>query len=70
MSETLVSTNSAQIVGVPNVDVQRSYRVRYEVWTNKTMVLRTVHEVQATRLAHEINGEVRQVSYRSGISGY
>ena len=70
MSETLVSTNSAQIVGVPNVDVQRSYRVRYEVWTNKTMVLRTVHEVQATRLAHEINGEIRQVSYSSGPAGY
>ncbi len=70
MTETLVSSSAATVVSAPNVEVQRSFRVRYEVWTNRTLVLRTVHEVQATRLAHEINGEVRQVTYRSGTAGY
>jgi hypothetical protein len=62
MSEQIASVVAAQITGPTQNYVERRQITRYEVWHEKTVVLRTVHEVQALRYAHEIQGEVRSVT--------
>jgi hypothetical protein len=62
MSEQVASVVGTQINGPTQSYVERRQVTRYEVWHEKTMVLRTVHEVQALRYAHEIQGEVRSVT--------
>ncbi len=63
MSEEVVGTYAVQTRLEPQTQVEKLVRRRYEVWTDKTMVLRTVHEVQAYRRANEVQGEVRVVGH-------
>lgn len=62
MAVDIVSTNAAQTMGVQQTTTARQTRIRYEVWTDKTMLLRTTHEAQALRYAHEVQGEVRTIT--------
>jgi len=62
-SEEIVGTYSIQSRLDPQTQVEKLVRRRYEVWTDKTMVLRTVHEVQAYRRATEVQGQVKVVSH-------
>ena len=63
MSEQIVGASALNSYGYQSVSVEKNYRLRYEVWTDKTLVLRTTHEVQAIRYAREVKGEVRTVEY-------
>ncbi len=62
MSEQVVGTYAVQTSLEPQTQVEKLVRRRYEVWTDKTMVLRTVHEVQAYRRATEVQGQVRVIN--------
>ena len=62
-SEEIVGTYSIQSRLEPQTQVEKLVRRRYEVWTDKSMVLRTVHEVQAYRRANEVQGQVRVVTH-------
>ncbi len=62
MSEQIVGTYAVQTNLEPQTQVEKLVRRRYEVWTDKAMVLRTVHEVQAYRRADEVQGQVRVVT--------
>jgi hypothetical protein len=62
-SEEIVGTYAVQSRLEPQTQVEKLVRRRYEVWTDKTMVLRTVHEVQAYRRANEVQGQVRVVTH-------
>jgi len=62
-SEQVVGTYSVQSRLEPQTQVEKLVRSRYEVWTDKTMVLRTVHEAQAYRRATEVQGQVRVVTH-------
>lgn len=63
MSEEIVGAYSTAIASEPRTTVEKLTNRRYEVWTNKTLVLRTVHEMQALRRASEVEGTVRVVSW-------
>ena len=62
-AEEIIGAFSIQSYGSPQYTVEKSVRVRYEVWSNDTLVLRTHHETQATRYAREVQGEVRSYTY-------
>jgi hypothetical protein len=67
MSEEIIAAVSTRSFGQTEVSIERRARIRYEVWNDKTLVLRTVHQTQALRYANEIQGEVRTVQ-QSGWS--
>jgi hypothetical protein len=62
-AEEIIGAFSTQSYATPHYTVEKSVRVRYEVWQNNTLVLRTHHETQATRYAREVEGEVRSFTY-------
>jgi hypothetical protein len=62
MSEQVAHVFGAVVIGPSQTSVTRQATTHYEVWHEKTMVLRTVHETQAVRYAHEVHGEVRTVT--------
>lgn len=63
MSEEIIGAYSVQSRLEPQTQVEKLVRRRYEVWTDKTLVLRTVHEVQATRRATEVQGQVKVITH-------
>jgi hypothetical protein len=63
MSEQVVGSYAVNSYGIPHSTSQRSVRTTYEVYSNKTLVLRTIHEVQAVRYAREVQGEVHAVEF-------
>jgi hypothetical protein len=63
MSEEVVGSFAVNSYGVPHSSAMRQVRTTYEVYSNKTLVLRTIHEVQAVRYAKEVEGEVHAVTY-------
>ncbi len=63
MSEEIIGAYSMTSSREPQTTVEKLVRRRYEVWTNKTLVLRTVHEQQAIRRATEVQGAVKVVSH-------
>ena len=61
MAVEIVGSYVTQSIGqATSLTVHRTI-TRYEVWKDRTLVLRTVNIAQATRYAHEIAGEVRTV---------
>jgi hypothetical protein len=62
-SEEIIGAYSIQSRMEPQTQVEKLVRRRYEVWTDKTLVLRTVHEVQAYRRANEVQGQVKVVEH-------
>ncbi|HMA51554.1 MAG TPA: hypothetical protein VKP60_17465 [Magnetospirillaceae bacterium] len=62
-SEEIVGAYSIQTRLEPQTQVEKLVRRRYEVWTDKTLVLRTVHEQQAYRRATEVQGEVKVITH-------
>lgn len=62
MSEQIIGAYSATTATEPQTTVEKLVRRRYEVWSNKTLVLRTVHEQQAIRRATEVEGSVKVIS--------
>jgi len=62
MSEEIIGAYSIQSRSEPQTQVEKLVHRRYEVWTNKTLVLRTVHEQQAIRHATEVQGQVKVVT--------
>lgn len=62
MSEDIIGAYQVSVNGPAEISTQKETRVRYEVWVDKTLVLRTIHEVQALRYAKEVEGEVRYVT--------
>ncbi len=65
MSDEVVGSVATNSYGVPQFNVTKQTRITYEVYTSQTVLLRTVHEVQALRYAKEVNGEVRTMVYNS-----
>jgi hypothetical protein len=65
MSEQLVNSYVAYTHMTPTVDIQKRETVRYEVYANRTLVLRTIHQQQALRYAQEVGGSVTVVSHTS-----
>ena len=63
MSEEIVGAYSVQNRMEPQTQVEKLVSRRYEVWTDKTLVLRTVHEQQAIRRANEVQGRVQVVTH-------
>lgn len=63
MSEQIIGAYSVSSSTEPRTTVEKLVRRRYEVWSNKTLVLRTVHEQQAIRRATEVQGAVKVVSH-------
>ena len=63
MSEEIIGTYSVQSRLAPQTQVEKLVRRRYEVWTDKTLVLRTVHEQQAVRRATEVQGQVKVITH-------
>lgn len=63
MSEEIIGAYSIQSRTEPQTQVEKLVRRRYEVWSDKTLVLRTVHEQQAIRRATEVSGQVKVVSH-------
>jgi hypothetical protein len=63
MSEEIIGAYSIQSHMEPQTQVEKLVRRRYEVWTDKTLVLRTVHEQQAIRRATEVQGQIKVVSH-------
>lgn len=63
MSEEIIGAYSVQSHLTPQTTVEKLVHRRYEVWTDKTLVLRTVHEQQAIRRATEVQGQVKVVSH-------
>ena len=63
MSEEIVGAYAISMSREPQTTVEKLVRRRYEVWTDKTLVLRTVHEQQAIRRATEVQGSVKVVSH-------
>lgn len=63
MSEEIVGAYSVQSTLDSQTTVGKLVSRRYEVWTDKTLVLRTVHEQQAIRRATEVQGEVKVVTH-------
>lgn len=63
MSEQIIGAYTATTNTEPRTTVEKLVRRRYEVWSNKTLVLRTVHEQQAVRRATEVDGSVKVVSH-------
>jgi hypothetical protein len=61
MAEEIVAAYLTRSVGQSSTTTVHRNITRYEVWKEKTLVLRTVHQSQATRYAREINGEVHTV---------
>jgi hypothetical protein len=68
MSEHVDHVFSAVVTGQAQTTSQRQSTTRYEVYHEKTLVLRTVHQTQAVRYAHEIQGEVRTVTSNGSTS--
>jgi hypothetical protein len=63
MSEQIIGAYSATTCTEPRTTVEKLIHRRYEVWSNKTLVLRTVHEQQAIRRATEVQGSVKVISH-------
>ena len=63
MSEEVVGAYTIQSRYEPQTQVEKRVTRRYEVWSDKVLVLRTVHEQQAIRRANEIQGQVTVVSH-------
>lgn len=63
MSEEIIGAYALTSSHEPQTTVEKVVRRRYEVWTNKTLVLRTVHEQQAIRRATEVQGAVKVVTH-------
>lgn len=63
MSEQIVGAYTMTSSTEPQTTVEKLVRRRYEVWSNKTLVLRTVHEQQAIRRATEVEGSVKVISH-------
>ena len=63
MSEEIIGAYSIQSRLEPQTQVEKLVRRRYEVWTDKTLVLRTVHEQQAIRRATEVQGQVKVITH-------
>ena len=63
MSEEIVGAYQMLSHTEPRTTVEKLITRRYEVWTDKTLVLRTVHEQQAIRRASEVQGSVKVVSH-------
>ncbi len=61
MSEEIVGAYAISTNGHYDTTYERRAMTRYEVWTDKTLVLRTIHQTQAVRYAQEVQGEVRTV---------
>lgn len=69
MSEEIVGAYAVTSNGHYDTTVEKRVRTRYEVWTNKTLVLRTIHETQAIRYAREVQGEVRTLQQSGWSAG-
>jgi hypothetical protein len=63
MSEEIIGAYSVQSYLAPQTMVEKLVSRRYEVWTDKTLVLRTVHEQQALRRATEVQGQVKVITH-------
>ena len=63
MSEEIIGAYTIQSRYEPQTQVEKRVTRRYEVWSDKVLVLRTVHEQQAIRRANEIQGQVTVVSH-------
>ena len=63
MSEQIIGAYTAMSSTEPRTTVEKLVTRRYEVWSNKTLVLRTVHEQQAVRRATEVQGSVKVISH-------
>lgn len=63
MSETIIGAYQSLSSTEPRTTVEKLVRRRYEVWSNKILVLRTVHEQQAIRRATEVQGSVKVISH-------
>lgn len=63
MSEQIIGSYALSSSTEPRTTVEKLVTRRYEVWSNKTLVLRTVHEQQAIRRATEVEGSVKVVSH-------
>jgi len=63
MAEEIIGTYNVLSSAEPRTTVEKLVTRRYEVWDNKTLVLRTVHEQQAIRRATEVQGSVKVISH-------
>ncbi|HMA48864.1 MAG TPA: hypothetical protein VKP60_03870 [Magnetospirillaceae bacterium] len=63
MSEQIIGSYALTSSTEPRTTVEKLVTRRYEVWSNKTLVLRTVHEQQAIRRATEVQGSVKVISH-------
>jgi len=63
MSEEVVGAYTIQSRYEPQTQVEKRVTRRYEVWSDKVLVLRTVHEQQAIRRANEVQGQVTVISH-------
>jgi len=63
MPEEIIGAYTLKSSTEPRTTVEKVVTRRYEVWSNKTLVLRTVHEQQAIRRATEVQGDVKVVSH-------
>jgi hypothetical protein len=62
MAEDIVNAYAITTQGQSQTLIEHRSITRYEVWKEKTLVLRTVHQAQAIRYAKEIEGEVHTVA--------
>jgi len=62
MAEDIVNAYAIQTQGQTQTLIEHRAITRYEVWKEKTLVLRTIHQNQAIRYAKEIQGEVHTVA--------
>lgn len=63
MSEQIIGAYTMSSATEPRTTVEKLVTRRYEVWSNKTLILRTVHEQQAVRRATEVEGSVKVISH-------
>jgi len=63
MSEQIIGAYTMTSSTEPRTTVEKLITRHYEVWSNKTLVLRTVHEQQAIRRATEVEGSVKVISH-------
>jgi hypothetical protein len=63
MAEEIIGAYTMLSSTEPRTTVEKLVSRHYEVWSNKTLVLRTVHEQQAIRRATEVQGDVKTVTH-------
>jgi len=62
VAEDIVNSTAINTHGQTQTFIEHRSITRYEVWKEKTLVLRTIHKEQALRYAKEIQAEVHTVS--------